>query len=392
MVRLEDLYTVYYLARANKRRSEDAVVFEIDYERKLKNLCRAINERTYRSTANYTFISERPKPREVFGCELEARLIQWYIVWRIGGILEQTFTERTYNNRVGKGTDAAVQRVRDDILEVSRHYTRDAYIIQWDLKGYFPNANCDIIREQLQSLVMEKYEGNDKDDLLWMIMIAVNSNPQRHCYRKSPYEMWGMIEKGKSLFEKPDGTGAAIGFLIFQTAMNLYIDKIDHWAVDTMGLHYTRFVDDTVIIVENKESALTLLPQFRKMYEEFGAQMHPNKFYCQHYSKGLHFLGSYIKFDRLYLHNRTVKNAEKKVKDFNGCRHKKDNIDMCLASLNSFTGLMKNRNEFKNIERMNERLSNRWKEYIHLDYERLCFVANEGYSHNEMIKYRFENI
>ena len=46
MVKLEDLYTVYYLARANKRRSEDAVVFEIDYERRLSHLLEAINERT----------------------------------------------------------------------------------------------------------------------------------------------------------------------------------------------------------------------------------------------------------------------------------------------------------------------------------------------------------
>lgn len=56
MVKIEDLYTVYELARANKRRSEDAVLFEINYERKLKHLCQAINDRTYRCTSNYTFI------------------------------------------------------------------------------------------------------------------------------------------------------------------------------------------------------------------------------------------------------------------------------------------------------------------------------------------------
>lgn len=392
MVRIEDLYTVYFLARANKRRSEDAVMFELDYERRLMNLQKAINERTYRATANYTFISERPKPREVFGCELESRLIQWYIVWRIGDLLEKTFTDRTYNNRIGKGTDAAIKQVCKDIREVSHNYTQDAYIIQWDLQGYFPNANCDIIREQLQKLVIEQYNGEDKEDLLWMIMIAVNSNPQEHCYRKSPLEMWSEIEPNKSLFNKPAGTGAAIGFLIFQTAMNLYINDIDKWAVEEMGLHYTRFVDDTVIVVNNKECALTLLPLFRAKYEQYGAKMHPRKFYCQHYSKGLRFLGSYIKFDRIYLANRTVRNAEAKIRDLKGCRHKREHIDDCLSSFNSYCGLMKNRNEFKNIERLYAMLSKGWKKYLYLDYDRLCLTAKEGYKHNDIVKLKYSLI
>lgn len=115
MVRLEDLYEVYFLARSNKRRSEDAVIFELDYERRLTALLIAINERTYRANRNYTFVSMRPKPREVFACELESRLIQWYVIWRILPILERTLTDRTFNNRKGMGTDAAIQRLHDSI-------------------------------------------------------------------------------------------------------------------------------------------------------------------------------------------------------------------------------------------------------------------------------------
>ena len=36
MVKEEDMYTVYFLARKNKRRSEDAVIFELDYECRIK--------------------------------------------------------------------------------------------------------------------------------------------------------------------------------------------------------------------------------------------------------------------------------------------------------------------------------------------------------------------
>ena len=389
MVKLEDLYTVYFLARANKRRSEDAVKFELDYERKLLHLQQAINERMYRANANYTFITFKPKPREVFGCELESRIIQWYIVWRINHILEKVFTKRTFNNRVGMGTDAAIERVRRDMMEVSANYTKDAYIIQWDLQGYFPNANCDVIQKQLQDLVIKHYHGEDKEDLLWMIMIAVQAKPQKHCYRKSPIELWDVIENGKSLFDKPDGIGGAIGFLIFQTAMNLYLNEVDHWAVDEMGLHYTRFVDDTVIIIENKEAALTLLPKFREMYEAVGARMHPYKFYCQHISKGLRFLGSYIKYDRVYIDNRTIRRAESCIVKFNGLHGKKRYIEDFIASVNSYFGLLKNRNEFKSIQRLCGIIDASWWKYVGMDWNRLCIVANEGYKHKDLLKSKF---
>lgn len=386
MVTIEDLYEVYYLARKNKRRSEDAVLFEIDCEKRLYNLCDAINERTYRANDNYTFVTLRPKPREVFACELEARLIQWYVIWRILPILEKTLTKRSFNNRAGMGTDAAIAQIRKDIKDVSNNFTEDAYIIQWDLQGYFPNAITDIAREQLQRLVIDNYDGEDKDDILWMIMIAINANPQKHCYRKSSPDMWSMIDRDKSLFTKPDGIGGAIGFLIWQVAMNLYLNDVDKWAINEMGLHYVRFVDDTIIVVNNKECALSLLPIFRKKYAEYGCRMHPKKFYCQHHGKGVHILGSYIKFDRIYAHNRTMRNAERRITLFNKTKNLIKHSLEFRDSINSYFGLMKHRNEFKNIKRLYEMIDTRWMKLYTMNWDRLCLSANQGYGYKDILK------
>lgn len=386
---MEDLYTVYYLARANKRRSEDAVIFETNMERNIADLCKAINDRTYRANANYAFVSTRPKPREVFGCELESRLIQWYVVWRILPYIEQKLTNRTFNNRVGMGTESAVECLRKDIKQVSANYTKDAYVIQWDLKGYFPNANCDIASAQLKKVVLDYYEGEDKEDILWMIDIAIHANPQRHCYLKSPKAMWELIEEGKSIMNKDAGVGGAIGFLIWQIAMNLYLDDIDHWAVDEMGLHYTRFVDDTVIVVENKDAALLLMPLFREMYTKFGVTMHPKKFYCQHYGKGVKFLGTYIKFDRTYCQRRNLRSAMARIWYLNKLRNKRLHMEHFLASVNSYCGLLKSRCEYKNIKRLVAAVSPEWMQCVTFNEDRLCFEAREGYKHKNIINYKF---
>lgn len=42
MIRLEDLFCVYYKARSNKRRSKDSVVFEQNLERNLYGLWKSI--------------------------------------------------------------------------------------------------------------------------------------------------------------------------------------------------------------------------------------------------------------------------------------------------------------------------------------------------------------
>lgn len=394
MISDETMTHVYKLARANKRTSADAVDFELHYEMWIHRLVSAINNREYRCDKNYTFISTDPKPREVFGCEMETRLVQWYIIWRILPIVEQTLTDRTFNNRVGMGTDAAIECVRQDFIEVSQYYTREAWYIQWDLQGYFPNANCDIACKQLQKLVEEHYHGDDKEDLLWMIMIAVHANPQRHCYRKSPRPMWSLIEEGKSLFEKEAGTGGAIGFLIWQIGMNLYLNDVDHWLIDDMGLRLVRFVDDNVITVLNKEMGLALLPLIRKKYEEYGIKMHPKKFNCQSVHKGIHFLGSYIKYERVYVHNRTIKKAVKRIVEYNKSKNKPEVLFQFLSSTNSIFGILKScgRSEYNNIKKMRDKISMEWYTYVYFDEERLCLSPLRQYKYVEMTGSKYYKI
>ena len=392
MVTLEDMYTVYYLARKNKRRSKDAVDFEINLEANLYRLVESINECTYRADGNYAFISTYPQPREIFGSELGARLVQWYILWRIAPILERELSDSLYSNRKGRGLDAAVNKVYQDILQVSRHYSRDAYIIQWDLQCYYPDADCTIACRQMQQLVERHYEGDDKDSLLWMILISIHANPQKHFYRKSPLRAWDLLPPNKSLLNKPEGKGGVIGFLIWQTAMNLYLNDIDHWAADELGLHYTRYADDTLIVVQNKEAALTLTPLFRQKYAEVGCTLHPRKFYCQHVSKGVRYLGVHIKYERLYISNRVMRKALAQIHHYNRIRCKEKAAQRFMACVNSYLGRMKHRNEFRSACKLWQAVSPQWHRYLRMDVDHLKLTPLSGYSYNESMYNQFKNI
>ena len=403
----------YYITRKNKRRSADSVEFELHWERDLFRLMRGLDEHTFSPSA-YTFIAPRPQPREVFACEMPLRICHHYIDERERPLIENELTSRTFNNRIGFGGVEAINTLVSDIYEVSKGFTQDAWIIKMDLSGYFPNARQDIVFRQLSDLIDQKYDGDDKDLLQYMILRSVYSNPTEHCYRKSPLHKWAAIPKEKSLFSKPPGIGGAIGHLIWQNAMNYYLNDIDHWIVDVglpihnvsypfsemapevldkfltgCGLHYLRFVDDIVIVTDNKEACLSyVIPELRKRLADLGCTLHPKKFYCQHYTKGVNFIGTTVKIDRVYASLRNVRNFTRAVRQYNKCP-RPSKLEIFLSSMNSYLGILKTRNGYAIIRDVLEEINPKWFTMCNFNEDRKCLQAEPGYTHRELLARKY---
>ena len=62
-----------------------------------------------------------------------------------------------------------------------------------------------------------------------------------------------------------------------------------------------------------------------------------------------------------------------------------------LSSVNSYLGILKHRNDYGKIRSLVEEVSPKWLAYCHYNDDRRCFVANEGYGHNDVLvrKYGF---
>lgn len=384
------MITAYYLARQNKRRSRDSVEFELRLEARLSSLCRAVNERTYRADQNYTFVVTRPKPREIFAAEMELRTLHHYIDWRINPLLERYYSPRTFNNRIYKGGFRCIEQVQADMREVSNNWTTPAWVIKTDLKGCFPNANKDVAYKLLTDFVAENYEGEDKDDILWLIMIMVYANPQNHCYRRSDPRMWDYIEPEKSLFSKDATHGLPIGNLLSQHLMNIYYTSIDKWVTEECGLHYCRFVDDMYFVTDNKEAFLAyMIPELRKRLAEIDSCLNEKKFYCQEVKRGAECLGSVIKCERIYLGNRTVHRAFNMISELNKIRNKEVHVNRILDSFNSYSGMLKTRNGYKILMRLKDALSEEWWQYVEFDACRLCLVVKEEYNRKSQLNKKY---
>ena len=372
----------YLNNRANKRRSIDSVHFELHWERDLMRLLDDINDRSL-DPFLYSFIRQKPRPREVIAALMQMKIPQHYFDTKVRPIVESELTDRTFNNRIGYGGNKAIERLIDDVIEVSRCFTRPAYIITRDIKAYFPSTDLHRSYEMYRNLICRNFEeGEERDDLLYILMRANYAYPQRNARLVSPrYQYDDIINAGKSVvFNNDYSHGGCLGNQYWQVQKNYDLADFDRWQVVDCGIHYGRFVDDMWWVVDNLQAGLAHVAlSERKLLKEEGYVMHPRKRYQQHYSKGVSLLGVHIKFDRVYTNDRTIRNCRMAIRKWNRLSYPSQ-LEHFLASINSFLGLMKHRNDYGKIRDLVEEVSPKWLKYCHYNDDRRCFEANEGTS------------
>lgn len=379
-----DYYIKLYLdTRKNKRRGADSMLYEVDWVPRLVRDIRKREDKSLRIDSNYAFLVSRPKWREIFATEFGGRLIDHEICDRLHSGIESTLSDRTYNNRIGYGSQAAINKVIEDMYEVSNGYTSEAWVIKIDLKGYFPSAIWGVANKMIDDVIERAYSGEDVGYLRWLSMISINSNPAAHCELRTAKYLWKEhIDADKSLLSAPEGRGAAIGRLIWQTAMGLYINDEIKWLSEDCGLKVVCFVDDIVIQVpaRTKDYAISLIPRLRSRLKSKGIMLNEKKFYCQPYWRGLEFLGSHIKPWRIHLNNETYNRFYGKILWFNSIKDKYRHIDEFISMVNSYCGLLKNRTDFKRLLSAISAVDEQWWQWLTWNENKTCIRYKDEYS------------
>ena len=160
----------------NKRRGHDSLVYENHIiSLTVKGMFQRL-DKTLRINHNYAFLTYLPKWREIMATEFEGRKIDHEICDIVIPQADMILSPYTYNNRVGKGSQAAINQLLEHIFEVTEGYTKSARIIKLDFKGYFPNAMWDYA-EKCMCEVLDIADVENKEYWKWLIMIAIHCNP-----------------------------------------------------------------------------------------------------------------------------------------------------------------------------------------------------------------------
>lgn len=348
---LEDLLRAYYSARKHKRNTHNQLKFELRYESQLLDLHDQIINRTYQPLPEIAFIVNKPVKREIFAADFRDRVVHHLLFNYLNPILDSHLINDCYSCRVGKGTSYGVARVQQFMRGCSDNYTKDCYILKLDVKGYFMSIDkfrlYDIVRDlllkemrrqgsrgsknnrshknngftQISSIDAVDENGSvakiktgslnfDFDLVDFLLKVVIFNDPTKNCIIKGSKSDWHGLPKSKSLFYAKPNCGLPIGNLTSQLFGNVYLAGFDHFVKRELKVkYYGRYVDDFILFHQDGGRLKAFVPVIKAFFNDRrGLEVHPNKVYFQHYTKGLLFLGVIIKPYRTYAGPRLTGN------------------------------------------------------------------------------------
>lgn len=375
----ENLITAYVDCRRHKRNGHEALAFEIDLERNLMELWNELRNGTYSPGHSRCFIVDKPVRREIFAGAFRDRIVQHLVFNRIEPILERTMIHDSYSCRKGRGTLFGIRRLRRFIAQCSEGYTRDCYLLKCDLKGFFMSIDRMALADRLQQILEQEYTDSDKAEVIALTRCIALHDPLPGARICSPPDRWRLLPPDKSLFgvsgrpmpgqkqphhsTRKEHCGLPIGNITSQLFANFYLTPFDHFVKHTLGVrYYGRYADNFVIVHHDKTYLRRLVPLLeRYLRDRLGLTLHPRKRYLQHASKGILFLGAFIRRDALFVGPRTKNGLIESIHRWNAKAQnrpleQKEWIQL-RDTVNSYWGLMRHHNSFRLRVRSAQRLA-----------------------------------
>ena len=363
-----DLYDAFICAKRHKSNKSYVIEFEKNLKGNLMELVNELFDRRYIPKPCMCFIVEEPKKREIFAANFRDRIVHHLYYNYTYDLFDSTFIEDSYSCRKGKGTHYGIHRLGKHIRQETENYTKEAYVLKMDIKGYFIHINrlilLRIVNDTLDKMESHKVKGEritwgeklDYDFVKYLGEVIITLDPTKNCVIKGGKKSWMGLSDSKSLFKTEHDCGLPIGNLTSQLFSNVYLNKLDQFVKSELKCkHYGRYVDDFYVVSKDRLFIRSLIPLVEKFLKErLHLDVSKGKTKIISCRFGVEFLGNFIKPYRKYVSNSTFKRIKMRISKMEFYGYDKD-IEM---SLNSILGVFKHCSSFKLRKRLFDKLKN----------------------------------
>lgn len=268
-------------ASKGKKSYKEVMLFELDLESNLVNILKDLKNDNYKFGKYREFIIYEPKKRLIKSLPYRDRIVhQWYVEEFIKPFYSKVFIKDTYACLEDKGTHKAVKNLQ---CYMKKMYSKNKnyYVLKCDIKKYFYSI--------------------DKDILMGILKRRIR------CEK--------LINFTKVILNDGTNIGIPIGNYTSQFFANIYLNEFDHFIKEKLKIkYYIRYMDDFIMLVENKEKAKNILKVIRKYLKDFLHLELNSK--CKYYpsNKGINFCGYVIFNDYILLRKRSKKKFRKNIR------------------------------------------------------------------------------
>ena len=231
-------------------------------------------------------------------------------------------------NRKGKGTHFGLDRLKDFMHKHYRKYGTNGYFLKMDISKYFYSIDKEILRKMVLRYVEDK-------KVAWLINKIIDSTEEN--------------------------VGIPIGNQTSQWFAIFYMSGLDHFIKEKLRIkYYIRYMDDMVLLHDNKEYLKYCLKEITKYLDEKLHLKLNNKTQIFPMKNGVDLLGFHLYITETGKVIKKVRrdsksNMKRKIKKFKklyslGKIRKKD----MELSYNSWVGHAKHGNSYHLIQNMNK--------------------------------------
>ncbi len=159
----KNLRIAYYNCRKTKRKTINALKYELDLEDNLNNLKIDLVNRSYQPGQSICFVVTVPKPREIFAADFRDRIVHHVLINQVEQIWEQqVFIEDSYACRIGKGHHFAARRF-------AKFVSTYAYYGQFDIQSFFSSIHKPTLYNCFSQVILnQKKPDLWKNEVLWL--------------------------------------------------------------------------------------------------------------------------------------------------------------------------------------------------------------------------------
>lgn len=260
VIGFDALYKSMYRCRANVGWKDSVAHYCLNGVEETLKLEKQLKDGSYKARPQRKIYITHPKPREAVSIAFRDRVYQRSLNDNmIYPVMSKQFIRTNAACQKGKGTDFARECLDGYLREVFRKHGLNAWVLQGDIKGYYPNMSHAVaedcfkkglppaIYERTEAILRKQYEGE------------VGYNP---------------------------------GSQMIQIAGISVLSALDHFIKEQLRIRwYLRYMDDFILIHPDREYLEYCYEEIREFLEKIDFELHPDKTRIYPLKDGIKTLG-----------------------------------------------------------------------------------------------------
>ena len=284
IISFENLLDAWQEFKRGKMKKADVQEFHFNLENNIFELHNRLQNKTWQPDKYTSFYVRDPKLRHIHKATVRDRVFNQALFRVLYPIFDRNFIFDSFSCRDKKGTHKGVLRLEEFLGKITNNHKCYTFALKCDVRKFFDHISHEILLDLIEKQIKDK-------DVLEIIKKIIKS------------------------FETSLSKGLPLGNVTSQLFANIYLNELDQFVKHKLKIkYYLRYCDDFIILNNNRDFLIKLIPQISKfLFEELGLELHPKKVEIRKNIWGIDFLGFIVLPHYKVIRTKTRKRMIKKI-------------------------------------------------------------------------------